>query len=143
MHLNHNFCSNPRHHIQGLGISLLIFYTFFSKEIKTFRWISSEFWSELVGYESGFLINLLITTIWENSHLSPSFFDYTSSIPYPCYFPFLFIPVSILLWNSPESLSLSSWLVRVLRFGKFCKVWWFTSLLQCVSVTDFLNRVSY
>ena len=111
MHLNHNFCSNPRPHIQGLGISLLIFYTFFSKEIKTFRWISSEFWSKLVGYESGFLVNLLITTIWENSHLSPSFFDCTASIPYP------FISLS------SSSLSKSS--SEILQKAYHCQVdWW-------------------
>ena len=34
---------------------------------------------ELAGYESGFLVKLLITTIWANSHLSLFFFASTSS----------------------------------------------------------------
>ena len=84
--------------------------------------------SELVGNDSGFLVNSLITTILENNPLSPSFFASTSSIPYPYYFSSLIIPVSIPLWASQESLSLLSWLVEI------------TSLPQCVSVADFFNR---
>ena len=35
MYLNHNFHSNPTLLLQGLGISLLIFHTFFSKEAES------------------------------------------------------------------------------------------------------------
>ena len=67
--------------------------------------------SELTGYESIFLVNLVITTIWANNHPLPSFL--ASSIPYPC---------SIPLWKSQESLSTSSWMVKVLRCCIFSEV---------------------
>ena len=48
-----------RFRIQGIVISLLIIYTFFSKEVETPRC----FCKTIRGYESGFLVKLLITTI--------------------------------------------------------------------------------
>ena len=75
----------------------------------------------LPGYESGLLINLIITAIWENSHLLPSLFvSYSIRYQY-----------SILLWESQEILSLLSWLVKILRFGIFLK---FNCLQICYSV---------
>ena len=67
------------------------------------------------GYYNVDSFNLLITTIWANSHLSPSFSASTFSIPYPFYIPSLFIPASISFWESQESLSLLCCLVKVLR----------------------------
>ena len=88
--------------------------------------------SELAGYESGFLINLLITTIWVNwvnDHFLPSFIA-SCSIPYPrsIHPPLKFSVKSIIV----------KWLVE--DFSKICyifEVQWFKSLLQCVLVTDF------
>ena len=75
----------------------------------------------LPGYESGFLINLLITAIWAKSHLLSSLFA-SSSIRQQC---------SILLRESQESLSSLSWLVKILIFGIFFK---FNCLQVCYSI---------
>ena len=107
-------------HNQGLGISLFIFYSFSSKEVETPRC----FFSELAGYESGFLVNLLITT-GKQSPFTIFFFSSTSTIPYPCSFSSPFIPASILLsgkWGE-------TW--KVLRFGKFFD---FSGLQVCYSM---------
>ena len=125
MYLSHDFHFNPTLSHSSFGYFTVDFLCFlFQGSRNTWLFLLSE----LVGYESGFLVNLLITMIWENNHVSPSFFACTSSIPYPCCFPSLSIPVSIPIWESQESLSLSSWLVKI------------TSPFQCVSVTDFFNR---
>ena len=76
--------------------------------------------SELTGCESRFLVNLLITTIWANNHHLPSFS--ASSIPYPS---------SIPLWESQESLSTSSWILKVLRCCIFLE---FDGLQACYIV---------
>ena len=125
MYPNHKFYSNPTLSHSSFRYFTVDFSYFFLQGSKN---ISVFLLSELVGYEPVFLVNLLITTIWVNNHLSPSFFPSNSSIPYPCYFPSHFIPVSISLWESQESLSLLSWPVEI------------TSPLQCVSVTDLFNR---
>ena len=82
----------PHYYIEDLGISLLIIYTFFSKEVETVFLLS-----ELAGYESGFLVNLLINAIWVNDHFLPSF-SVSSSIPYSCFIhPFLKFSVKSLI----------------------------------------------
>ena len=95
-------------------------------------------------YEPGVLLNLLITTICENNNLfPPSFFVSISFIHYPCYFPSLFIFVSIPLWESQKNPIIVKLTGKSFNIWYIFKVWWFTSLLQCVSVTDFFNGNSF
>ena len=87
--------------------------------------------SESAGHESGFLVYLLITTIWVSDHFLPSFLA-SSSVPYPC---------SI---HPPLKFSVNAIIVKLIG-GSFSKIWYifevqsFTSLLQCVSVVDFFK----
>ena len=85
--------------------------------------------SELAGYESGHLVNLLITTNWENNNLSPSLLVSTSSIPCSRYFTSLIIPVSISLSGKMGE----GW--KVLGFCKFLR----SGVCKSVTVC-FINR---
>ena len=108
MYLKCNFYSNatvPNSRFRYFTVNYLYFPFQGSRNTYVFFLVG------LPGYESGFLINLLITAIWANNHLLPSFFA-SSSITCQC---------SILLWESQESLSSPSWLVKILRFGIFLK----------------------
>ena len=123
MYLNHVFHSNPTSNSRFRYLTVDFLYLFLQGYRNTLVFILSK----LTGHGSGFLVNLLITTIWESNHFLPTFFVSTSSIPYPCCYPFL-IPVLIPLWESQESLS---FLMKVLRFGKLLK---FNGLQVCYSV---------
>ena len=83
MYLNHNFNSNSTllySRFRYFTVDYLYFFLQGSRNTQVFLL------SELAGYESGFLVNLLITTIWVNwvnNHFLPSFIA-SYSIPYPC-----------------------------------------------------------
>ena len=134
MYLNQSFHSNP----------LLSSYHILKVRYFTISFLKIFLLSELAEYEPGFLLNLLITTICENSNLfPPSLFVSISFIPYPCYFAFLFIFVSIPLWESQENPVIVKLPGKSFNIWYIFKVRWFTSLLQCVSVTDFFSRNSF
>ena len=128
MYLNHNFHSNSTllySRFRYFTVDYLYFFLQGSRNTQVFLL------SELAGYESGFLVNLLITTIWVKDHFLPSFLA-SSSIRCPC---------SI---HPPLKFSVSSIIVNLIG-GSFSNIWyifevqWFTSLLQCVSVADFFK----
>ena len=64
MYLNHNVYSNPNLSYSSCRYFTADFLYFFlqgSRNTQVFPL------SELAGYESGFLVNLIITTIWVNN----------------------------------------------------------------------------
>ena len=125
MYVNHNFHSNSTLSHSSFRYFTVDFLYFFLQESRNTQVFLL---SELAKYESGFLVDLLITIIWSKNYVSPSFFAATSSTSYPFYFPFLFILVSIRLRGSQESLSLLSLLVEI------------TSPFLFFLVRDFFNR---
>ena len=108
MYLNHNFLSNP------------------TLSHSRFRYFTADFLYFFIQgsrntYVSGFSVNLLITTIWVNNHLSPSFFCLHLHL-----LAHAISPPSLSLCQSSseslkENLSSLSWQKKVVRFGIFLK----------------------
>ena len=115
IYLNRNLHSNPI--LSRSMFRHFIVDYFFYKEVETprcfFKWIS-RVWVRI-------LVNQLITTIWTKNHLLRSFFAPLQSLHI----------LSLSLWESQESLSSLSWLMKIWRFGIFLK---FNGLKVCYSV---------
>ena len=77
MYLNRNFHSNSTllySRFRYFTVDYLYFFLQGSRNTQVFLL------SELAGYESGFLVNLPITTVWVNDYFLRSFLD----SHYPC-----------------------------------------------------------
>ena len=119
MSANRNFqvsptLSHPR--FRYLNVCFIFFFTFFSNEVETSKWIS-RVWVRIFGNTSNYY-NLV--------RQSTLFIVFSLLLHFP-------------LWESQEIISLLSWLVGVLDLVYFWSSMVYNSVTVC-SVTNFFSR---